>query len=191
MTLWDEIRLNQEGVSSLAELGAAEVERLVLDTQYRGAVLATWVDGALLRIHAGEEMVNRLARVNIRTATQLVYACYGKVAETDLQTTAEKAARDEGAPARDALRLYVSRLCDTLQLAKTLVNYRAGAEAKPQEALGAEAEQALRQVLNQLVAAVLAEPNFLYLFTFGMRTSRDQPAYAEERNLGYSWTPNV
>ena len=72
---WDEVRLHQEGISSMTGLATANLERLVLQTQYSGATLANWVDQALLRVHADKATMDKLFAANIRTATDLLWSC--------------------------------------------------------------------------------------------------------------------
>ncbi len=59
----------------MIDLAGANLERLVLQTQYTAETIADWVDTALLRSHLSTAMIGYLAKVNISTATDLILAC--------------------------------------------------------------------------------------------------------------------
>ena len=61
----------------MVDLAGANLERLVVQTQYTAETIADWVDTALLRSHVTSDMTGWLAKANISTATDLILACCG------------------------------------------------------------------------------------------------------------------
>jgi hypothetical protein len=85
LTIWDEVRLYQEGVQNVHALATVDLEQLVLNTPFPAKNLIDWVDQALLHVHARDLWRSGLEAISIRTATDLCDFCWpdGKAVEPD------------------------------------------------------------------------------------------------------------
>jgi hypothetical protein len=75
LTFWDDTRLYTEGVLNMHGLANADLEKLILNTPFAPQQLLSWVDQALLRLHAGTYWHTWFAQANFTTASQVLRFC--------------------------------------------------------------------------------------------------------------------
>ncbi len=74
MNVWYEARLVEEGVEDVQNLATADLGNVLLRTRIPPERLIDWVDQALLHLHASQEYRDKLKKMTIRTATDLLDA---------------------------------------------------------------------------------------------------------------------
>lgn len=75
LTVWDDVRFNQEGIQNVHALATADLARLAMRTPYDAQTLVDWVDQAVLRIHTKVLWHAGLTAIGIRGATDLIHVC--------------------------------------------------------------------------------------------------------------------
>lgn len=74
LSIWDDTRLEQEGIQNVHGLATTDLERLVLNVPFPAQQLIDWVDQALLYVHTRDLWRPGFAAIGIRTATDLLDA---------------------------------------------------------------------------------------------------------------------